>query len=172
MFTLTAAFLNFGIFECYFSKNRQFIFSGWDKYPWFWRVYYYEERRSVCVPIASISSVILTLMNTLKSLSPTLPIQLMMSKCVALPHTNISRLSNQWIICNNSVDSSHWLLMVENCNYLAGPSSTHEGNKRNLYGSLMSTEHRCCHLIRDLIVIIMNKYTQHRLKRSCKHSAN
>lgn len=35
-----------------------------------------------------------------------------------------------------------------------------DGKRRNLYGSLMSTERRRCHLIRDLIVIIMKKYTR------------
>lgn len=33
----------------------------------------------------------------------------------------------------------HRLWMDENCNYLTGPSSDLDGNKRNLYGSLMST---------------------------------
>lgn len=35
-----------------------------------------------------------------------------------------------------------------------------DGKRRNLYGSLMSTERRRCHLIRDLIAIIMKKYTR------------
>lgn len=58
----------------------------------------------------------------------------------------------------------HWPWVDENGNYLPAPSPNLEGKKKNLYHSQMSTELCCCHLIRDLIVIIMNKHTQLRLK--------
>lgn len=94
----------------------------------------------------------------------------MIRELVVLTHTR--SLADQQVSVFVISLPFHQQWMNEICNYLAGPSSNLDGNKRNLYSSLMSTEHCCSHLIRDLIVIIMKKYTQLLLEWSCKHSAN
>lgn len=166
---MTAAFLNTGILSGIRKRTDSsfqtaLVLSGQDKYLsallFFLKALHVSllsTEISFC-PVYYYYYYIFCLRNRLRILLPTLLDQLNISTLV-FTQTNCHLWTIESVYLPILCLSSDCGWMNEIYNYLASPSSNLDGDRRNLYDSLMSTEHHCCHLIRDLIVKIMNKHT-------------